>query len=353
MNRFLSALMAGLFWLAAFGSAAAQEITKISDNLYATRELETSIPAAPQGQLIIKSASTLQGTLNIVTSREPTVKVIYIKKAKAGNRSSAIDFIDQIAVSLTAVPKGVKLELRAPNPAPWSENEVGLVEAKLIIPEACRVQVEAQYFDVEAAGPFETFKVPSSLGRLEVSYVTEELLLITSNRRVTVENISGSMKVATSNASLVARNIKCDGGQAEIRNEGGDIKILGISGEINVRNSYGRTEVDMFNATGEKSYVRSNYGPIILNVAEIGSGQLIVTNRYEDIELSLPSNVSAEFALAVEEEGKIEVLNFPFKADLVQENRLSLVAGKGDALISGSVRGKGNMYIRGYNAEEE
>lgn len=353
MNKPLLALIVNIIGFAAFGTVDAQEIFKESGNLYSTRELAVSKPAPENSQLVIKSASTLQGTLNITTSTEPQIKVVYSKKAKAGSRSKAIDYIDQIAVSLSSAPGAVKLELRAPNPAPWTDDEVGLVEAVIVIPEFCKLDIDALYFDIVATGPFEIFRVPSSLGRLEVSFVTEDLVLSTSNRRVSIENASGNVKASTSNSTLTAKNVRCSGGQAVFRNEGGDIRILGVSGELNLRNSYGRTEVDMFEATGEKSYVRSHYGPIEITLAGIGNGQLILTNRYEDIELSVPSNVSAELSLAVEEDGRIEVLNFPFRPDLVQRNRLSLIAGKGDALISGSVRGKGNVYIRAYDPEED
>jgi hypothetical protein len=336
----------------ALGSISAQEITEESRNLYSTRELKSMVPASQRSKLTIKSASTLQGSLDITTSPEATVKVVYTKKARTTSKSTAIDFIDQIAVNLVRVPGGTKLELRAPNPAPWSQKEMGSVEAALIIPEFCQVDVDAPYFDIVADGPFEAFVVPKSLGRLEVSYVTAELQLVTSNRRVTVENISGLIEVETTNSPLVAQNIKSVGDQAVFRNEGGDIKISEVAGDINVRNSYGRTEIDMFEATGKKSYVRNQNGPIEILVQKVGDGQLIVTNRFEDIELSLPSDISAEFSLAVEEDGKIEVYNFPFKPDLVQRNRLSLVAGEGAALISGSVRGKGNLYVRGYDPED-
>lgn len=350
MNKFLIPSLMIVLWVA--GEPSAQEIFEESRNQFSTRPLETSAKASVGSLIRIESALTLQGNLQITASVEPGVKVIYAKKAKAGSKSRAIDFIDQIAVDVAKLPDGVKLELRAPNPAPWSEAEMGSVEATIVVPEGCRVEIEAYYFDIEAEGPFKTFLVPSSLGRLNVSHVTEELHLETSNRRVNIDDISGKIKVSTSNSSLTARDIFSLKGQAMFRNEGGDIKIYHVGGAIDVKNSYGRTEIDRFSATGQKSYVKCSNGPVGLSLTEMGDGQLIVTNRFEDIEFSLPSNISAEFSLAVEEEGKIEVYNFPFQPDLVQRNRLSLIAGDGAALISGSVRGNGNVYVRGYDPED-
>ena len=341
-----------LFCLATSSWIEAQEIIEESRNLYSTRELISKSAAAKHDMVIIRSASTLQGSLNISTSKDDKIFLAYTKKARTDSRSTAIDYIDQIAVSLIKVPGGVKLDLRAPNPAPWTEREMGSVDVNLTIPELCKVEIDASYFDIEAEGPFEEFVVPGSLGRIHVSEVTSEFDVVTSNRRLQIEDISGHIKAVTTNSILIARNVKALDGQAVFRNEGGDIKIHGVSGEINVRNSYGRTKIEMFEATGRKSYVKSQYGPIEIELTRVGDGQLIVTNRYEDIEISLPADVSAEFSLAVEEEGKIEVYNFPFKPDLILQNRLSLISGDGAALISGSIRGKGDVYVRGYDPEE-
>ncbi len=352
MNKLVIPALTIMLCVACAGGLAAQEIFQESRNLYSTRALETSAKASARSVVKIESALTLQGNLKIGTTEDLAVKVTYAKKAKVSSKSKAIDFIDQIAVNLVKVPDGVKLEMRAPNPAPWSENEMGSVEATVEIPRGCRVEIDAYYFDIEAEGPFESFVVPSSLGRLSVSHVTDLLHLETSNRRVNIDDISGKIKVATTNSSLNARDIFSGEGQAMFRNEGGDIKIYHVVGAIDVKNSYGRTEIDRFSATGQKSYVKCSNGPVGISVTEMGEGQLIVTNRFEDIEFSLPSNVSAEFSLAVEEDGKIEVYNFPFKPDLIQRNRLSLIAGEGAALISGSVRGNGNVYVRGYDPED-
>lgn len=353
MNKRLALTLIIFVCLLAADRAAGQEIFEESRNMYSTRELEMKAALSSGSMVVIKSATTLRGTLKISTWEEEKVKVVYSKKAKADNRSMAIDYIDLIAVNLVKVPGGVKIELRAPNPAPWSgEDGSGAVEATVMIPGMCKIEADAYYFDIEAEGPFETFVVPASLGRMSVSNVSDELDLTTSNRRVNVENINGEIQITTSNSSLTARNITSRGSTASFRNEGGDIKIFSISGDINVKNSYGRTVIDRFEATGSKSYIRCDNGPVELNLTKVGKGQLIVSNRFEDIEISLPSNVSAEFSLAVEEEGKIEVYNFPFKPDLVTRNRLSLVAGEGEALISGSVRGKGNVYVRGHDPED-
>jgi len=80
-------------------------------------------------------------------------------------------------------------------------------------------------------------------------------------------------------------------------------------------------------------------------------GQLVVSNRNEDIDITVPADISAFFSLNVGENGVIEATNFPFTTDLVQRNRINLISGDGTVDVSGSIRGEGNIYIRGYRGE--
>ncbi len=328
-------------------SALGQDIFKQEDNLYSTGELTTAAPLARGGHVVIKSATTLRGVLTITATGTTEARLKYFKQAKTASKSRAIDYIDLIAVSLDKIPGGVQLELRAPNPSPWGGDEAGTMTAELSIPEGCDVEVDASYFDVNATGPFRSISIPSSLGRLTVSSVTDKCELSTSNRRLTVSDIMGQIDASTTNSTLTATRINCGDNKAVFRNDGGDIKIDGLIGEANVKNSYGRIDLEDYHPAGNNNYIRSSNGPIMVYITKMGKGQLLLSNQYEDIDITIPQTISATLSLAVEEEGKIEVSNLPFKPEVIQQNRLNLVAGKGDALINGSIRGKGNIYVRG------
>jgi hypothetical protein len=90
-------------------------------------------------------------------------------------------------------------------------------------------------------------------------------------------------------------------------------------------------------------------GPIELDIVEVDNAQLRITNRFEDIEINLPNTASAVFSLVVGEGGKIEISNIDVKPQLIEHNRMNLISGDGESVISSSVRGSGNIYIRGYN----
>lgn len=334
--------------LSGYAPSYAQEVFEESRGFYSTRRLRDAVPVGTENKLIIRSALTLQGTIHITAAGGNEVAISYVKKSNTDSRSKAIDFIDLIAVHLARSPQGVKLELRAPNPAPWTGSEIGLVEAELIVPENLIIEVEAPYFDLSAEGPFEAFIVPSSMGKLEISNVTKQLKLETANRRVSIKKITGDISVSTSNSLLLAKEISSAKKRAYFQNDGGDIEIDGFEGEISVKNNYGRIEVTNFEPHAGRSVIRGFSGPIFVDITNIKDGKVVISNRYEDIEIEIPANLSARLSLAVEEGGKIEAGTFPFKTDLVRPNRLNLVAGDGEAFISASIRGKGNIYLRAW-----
>ncbi len=358
MVRMKTAVAIGLALILTIGfasSSRAQEIFKDKDGLYYTRDLNASTPIKGADRLLIKSASTLSGTLEInADSTARSVSVKYVKRAKADSRSQAIDFIDLIAADLDNVADGVRLQLRAPNPAPWSGTDfAGSVVATVTVPPGMSLEIDAEMFDVAATGPFSGVSVPSSFGRLEVSDVIGRCQLNTANRRVVVENVTGRVTVETTNSTLTAVNIRSLDDLSSFRNSGGDIRIDGFTGELNVRNTYGRIEVFDYEPVGSQNVISGRAAPVVVELRKMGNGGLVLKNRAEDIDISVPEDLSAMLSLAVEEEGKIEVNNLRFRTDLVQKDRLSIVSGDGQSFISGTISGPGNIYVRGVEAGED
>lgn len=333
-------------------NSAAQEVVEESNGLFSTRQQRVVVPMGIGDEIVIRAASTLRGTLEISVGDVEQAELKYYKKAQTKKRSKAVDYIDLLSVQLEQTATAVRLEMRAPNPAPWEGKDQGLVEAFLVVPESCSVWIDAAYFDITARGPLSGMTNTTSLGRLDISGVYGQVDLVTANRRIKLQNVAGEVSARTSNSTLLVRNVKCVGSQASFRNDGGDIVIGGIEGGLNVKTSYGRIDIEDFIPTGKRNYIRCSSGPIIVQIASMSEGQLMISNRYDDIELVVPSQLSAVMALAVDEDGKIEVSNFTFKTDLVQDNRLNLQIGEGEGLISCSVRGKGNIYVRGMDDDE-
>ena len=328
----------------------AQEVFESGDGTFSTQKLTKNLEVGANNKLLIRAAANLPGKIKVTTSKNKEVGIIYYKKAKAADKGQAVDFIDLIAVVLDKTPDAVRLEMRAPNPAPWEdETEWGMVEAEITVPEKCFVEIEAALFDVEATGPFRGIVIPASLGKIDISHVSEKLEVATSNRRVNISDVSGDIAISTTNAVLSARNLVAIGARAQIENDHGDIHIDGFAGEIDAENSYGRINITSFTVLGKRNIIRGMSGPISLDIIEMKDAQIRITNSFEDVELTMPENTSASMSLAVDEGGKIEVSSINVKPELIEQNRMNLVAGKGTSLITSSVRGSGNIYVRGSN----
>lgn len=336
-----------------FSVGQAQEIRKNEDGQFTTDKLVDSIKTGSQNNIIIKSASTLKGKIIITTSPDPMVKVFYHKKSNAKSLSHATDYIDLISVNLDRLSGGIMVQLRAPNPAPWSNDEASVLEIDIIVPDSSGIDIDAAYFDVTAIGPFTKIKIPSSFGRLTISKVTRELELATSNRQISIDDIYGKISVSTSNSLLIANSLRSLSNTAVFQNRDGDIRIENFAGQINVRNSYGRIDLTEFQPIGNRNVIRGKSAPITISITKMIEEQIIVSNHYEDIDITVPSDLSSIFSLAASNEGKIEVSGLLFQGDLIQESRMSLVAGDGDNTITCNVQGGGNIYIRGIEKDED
>lgn len=339
--------------LLAAGSGLAQRINRDETGLFSTEMLDKVASLGDGNRIVIQSATTISGTIRVRTVPEKKVSLEYFIKSRSSNRSRAIDHIDLVAVDLDQTPDGARLRLRAPNPSPWGADDAATIVINLSVPMNTFIEMDATYFDLHATGPFSGVVVPSSLGRLQVSDVTGTVDLSTANRRLTVSRLSGDISLKTSNSTLEASDIYSPDEPAVFRNQGGDILIDGFDGQISVKNSFGRIELVDFRPRGERNIIRGRSAPIIVEITDLSSEQIVINNRFEDIEISTPSNLSATLSLSVGEEGKIEVSGLRFLADLVQRDRLSLVAGGGEAVINSSIRGSGNVYVRGIDFEEE
>ena len=344
----IKACWATILWLMILTCVVmAQEIVKVEDGLWSTKDIMLAKQVAAPGRLTIKSSENLSGKLTIIVAPVDSVVVAYTKQARTDSRSRAIDYIDLISVELDMKPQGAELELRAPNPAPWSKRaESGIVSAIITVPEGSEVEINATYHDVDATGPLNSLQVPSSLGRIEAREIAGEVDITTANRRVRLERITGQVSVSTSNAEMTLEDINCTDNQSRLRNEGGDIQIERLTGDINVRNSYGRIELKEFTPGSESSVIRNSSGAIMIDILTMPVGQLVVTNRLEDIDITVPQDLSAFLSLSAGD-GEITCKGLLYTPELVQDDRLNLMTGTGTVDISASVRGKGNIHVQG------
>jgi hypothetical protein len=329
-----------------------QEIRQEEGGVWVSGEQRASLQMPKSQHLVIRSAVSVLGQIEIETGYAKEAQLTYVKKAKSDSRSLAVDYLDVLSVSLDAFGGKGRLELRAPNPAPWSgSDDAGMVVAKLIVPKGTLIEVNAAYIDVKASGPLAGLLVLSSFGKIEASRIDSVLDISTANQPVILDQIAGDISVATSNAPISASHVVVKGSAARFKNENGDIKLDSVVGSVNIRNNFGKIAVNRLFQSGDGSSIKGASGPVSIDLIEMSGGSLSVNNRLEDIELRIPDQLSAFLALSVEEEGKIDASGFRFTTDLVQRDRLNIVVGGGKENISCAIKGKGNIYVHGGSTE--
>ena len=330
----------------------AQDVEETEKGVFKSSEMKASLAMGKLSRIVIRSASAVSGSLDISVGFVKEAQLSYTKSAKSASRSRAVDYIDALSVSLDAFGGKARLEFRAPNPAPWTgAAEVGIVTGKLILPKGTFVEIEASSLNIKAVGPLSGLVVVNSLGQIDASQVDGVLDVTTANQKIILDRIAGDISATTANAPLVGQRIKAGSTPARFKNESGDIKLDSVSGSINVRSNFGKISISGFNASGEGSTIKGSSGPISVSFSDLKGGPLVVTNRQEDVELLVPKSISAYLSLSAEEESSIEATGFIFRSELVQRDRLNLIAGKGEVNVSCSVKGQGNIYVRGVSGE--
>jgi len=84
-----------------------------------------------------------------------------------------------------------------------------------------------------------------------------------------------------------------------------------------------------------------------LKIKGINKAGLTVRNTNEDIKIIIPETLAAEFSLRVDTNGEIDVEDLNIKPTLVENSRLDFESGAGGPRIRVSIRGEGNISVRG------
>ena len=336
------------FIIALVHIVGAEEVKEIDKNRFETGKIELTSPMASDKIVSISSAVNLSGKLIIRTTETNQAIFIFNKTLKTSSKSEAIDYAEVINIVLEETSKGINLLLQAPNPAPWSGTDnSGIVEGELQIPKASRIEIDAQYFDLNIIGPFKAVESKSSFGRAEVENISEFLYLATSNQDIIASNITGEINLTTSHADIKVKNLVTTGQLAYIKNENGSITGETLSGVFDVKNSFGRIRLSELTLVSDRSRISGSYSPINLRIKGINKAGLTVHNTNEDIKVFVPESLTAEFSLRVDNNGEIDVEGLEIKPTLVENSRLDFESGAGGPRIRMSIRDDGNISIRG------
>jgi hypothetical protein len=334
------------------GSIFGQELTKDDEGLFTTPEQSASVPLKKGESLVVTIPAVVRGNLSVITEDVTSANLRFRKRAYTDSRSKAFDFIDVIGVTLTRSSGGATLECRAPATPDWKDDEYVSIELELTLPKGAILKIDAPKVHTIVEGPLAGVEITNAETELELFDITELATLSARQTAVKMERIAGKIQVQITGGTLALQEVTSTTVPARIESEGAEIRINGFKGEIDIDAEAGRIEISDFEPTGDKSSCRVSGAPLEIEISHIEKGRVALSNRGEDIELTVPTEIQAAFSLNVDEGSTISATRLHMRPDLVLPDRLNIVTGNGGIDIRASVRGSGNIYLRGYGSRE-
>jgi hypothetical protein len=327
---------------------SADSVFPVGNDRFMSEEIVLESAITSEGKVLISSASNLSGRLNISVGESGKAVLEFRKLLKTGSETEANDYAGLIKADMKESSDGLRVFLRAPNPAPWEGTDNSAkINGRLLLPPNCRIDIDADYFDFIVEGPFKSIENRSSLGRLEVRGITERVNLSSVSEDIVLEDISGEISVATNNADIRINSMTTNSVPARIRNENGSVIIDGLKGGIDVKIDYGKLRISGADLVGLSSSIRAVYSSIKLGAVEVSNAEVDIADVDEDVELTLPADISARMILKVTSDGEIHTANLPVRPTTVDSNRLELIAGGGESLIKVDIEGGGDIVVEG------
>ena len=162
----------------------------------------------------------------------------------------------------------------------------------------------------------DSLKVTTTDGEIDFSDISIQI------NSLYAESTSGKVIISDANTSdirLVTTSGKIDCGSVEsdkikITSTSGNVRFQALNGEVSYTSTHGSLTVD--SAKGSGSYKAENSGNLEVNYDEL-SGDLYMFNKNDDIDLSLPENLSFKFQ-ATTKNGSVDV---PFNDKVSTKDR--------------------------------
>jgi hypothetical protein len=329
-----------------------QELTKDEEGLFATPGKTASVPLKDGESIVIIIPSIVRGNLSVVTENVATAELRFRKRAFTDSRRKAFDYIDVVTIDIARSSDGAKLECRAPSSPEWKDDEYVSVEMELTLPTGAVLRMDAPKVHVVVEGPLTGVAITNAEQGMEVLDVTDWITIVARQTSVKLERIAGKIQVQITGGTLALQEVTSTTEPTRIQSEGADVRIIGFKGELDLNAESGRIEVSEFEPTGDKSSFRVSGAPLNVEISHIESGRVALSNKGEDIELTVPADIQATFSLNVDEGSTISATRLHMRPDLVLPDRLNLVTGNGAIDIRASVRRNGNIFLRGYGSSE-
>lgn len=338
--------------------------------------------------LDIKTPDNLACSIDLRSHPQNIVEVKYEKWSNVPSEETRQRYFGLIEVSIddnTQSNDGIRLRVLSPTRAPWEGKASGIrVKLLITVPHNFAIESSNSYSQIGLIGPLGDISINNEYGAVSAQDIKGEVsiktsysdvslsniqgdidiqtsyssitardivisdnpgLFETSYGRIILENIKGPLEANTSYDSIVASNLEAGEGSIILRTNYAKIKAENISGELICETSYSPVELTNINFTHGINNIETRYSPINLELFKIDDAQLIINNTYNNINLSLPKDISARLTLAVDRGGKIHTLGIPIKPLVMEKTRLEGLVGDGRSQLELNVDGIGEINI--------
>jgi len=373
-----------IFFMTLFLAAAANAGKSIVENG------NLSASAAGKTTLEIRTPGNLGCEIKVKARSQSTVSLEFEKWCKARNDDDARKFAELIDIRLDDEARrtdGIRLRVLTPAKAPWEgKNESAGVNLSINVPPNFTIDSKSSFSTVDLIGPLAGAFIGNEYGDISVADVNGQIDINSSYSKIELSRIVGLVNIEADYSGIEGNDIELRGARGAFSTSYGAVELTNIKGSLEVntsynaisisqvdagdgnivlRTSYGRIDADdvigelicetsfsnvnlrRLNLPRGLSSIETKYSTIDVEVASIGDAKLTINNTYNNVNLSLPQNVSARVSLMVDRGGKIHTRGFPIKPVSLDRNHLEGIIGDGRSLIEVTVDGIGEINLSG------
>jgi hypothetical protein len=338
--------------------------------------------------LEIRTPDNLACSIDLMATPQKSVDAKYEILADVRSDEVKDRYFKLIQVSMddnTQSAGGLRLRVLTPTEAPWEGKDSHIrLNIHINVPYNFKIDSKNSYSDLKLTGPLDEVTVNNEYGTVSVVDVKGTTIIKTSYSEIYLDKIQGDIDIQTSYSSILARDIVIGNnigvfetsygsitlenikgpleastsyglinasdlealdGSIVLRTSYGKIEAEKISGEIICETSYSPVDLSEINFTHGMNSVETRYSPINIEMFKINDAQLIINNTYNNINLSLPKDISARLTLAVDKGGKIHTLGIPIKPLVMEKTRLEGLVGDGRSQVELNIDGIGEINI--------
>ncbi len=299
-------------------------------------------------KLQLYTPGNLGGAVTIQTGDDNECRVELECWARAKNQKMAQEFTELVEMKLDMTDQVVTLRLTTPRNAPWEGTDYGIkATLEVYVPEDIVVETKTRGFVLDISGPLEEVTVENDFGEITVADVSDRTDIAGTYNKVELEDLQGQVNVETSYNSIRAVNIDTQEGTANLETSYASILVEDLTGQLRAVTSYAPIQVSGWELLDGRSQIETVHGSINLDFTGMENSQLTVGNTFGNVDMQVPSDLSARLIFSVGSGGKIETNGVLITPQLLQKTRLEGVCGEGDSEIEVDIQGIGRILLEG------